>query len=163
MKIVEVNVADLDRTDYELVMAANRVMHNAYNVYSSFCVGAAVYTAKGNIYLSANMENASYGLTVCAETGAIQAAFSSGDYKIKKIAITGHGVDSSEEQVITPCGRCRQLIAEAGVISGDDIELILCSADLKKIVRAKISTLLPMPFLPDRQKQGDIIQRFQNK
>ena len=147
------------RFEQQLLLAAKEVMQHAYNIYSSFFVGAAVYTSGSNTYTGTNMENASFGLTVCAEIGALQAALSAADFKVEKMAIIGHGSKSGQHPV-TPCGRCRQLIYEAGLISGKDIDIILSSGDMKQIVKTGISQLLPMPFGPDEKGMAEIEKRF---
>ena len=91
----------------ELVLKAKDAMKKAYAPYSGFQVGAAVVTASGRVYTGCNIENASYGLSVCAERTAIFKAVSEGDPEIKAIAII-----SSGEDMVTPCGACRQVMAE---------------------------------------------------
>jgi cytidine deaminase len=94
-----------------LIEAARRAMQNAYAPYSKFKVGAAVLTTTGQIFLGCNVENASYGMTNCAERTAIFAAVaqSGPDIEIKSIAIVNdHNV------ACAPCGACRQVIYEFG-------------------------------------------------
>ena len=76
-------------TEKELLAKAQEAMYHAYNIYSGFFVGAAVLTNDGEVFTGACMENASYGLTSCAEVGAIQSAFSQGYRNITTIAIIG--------------------------------------------------------------------------
>jgi cytidine deaminase len=91
--------------DRELEKAARHVRKNAHAPYSRFKVGAAVRAASGRIYLGVNVENASFGLTVCAERNAIAAAITAGEKKIRAIAIaTATGA--------APCGACRQVLSE---------------------------------------------------
>ena len=85
----------------ELVKAALEARKKSYSPYSKYKVGAAVLGASGKIYAGTNVENASYGLTICAERSAIFNAVSSGEKAIKAIAVTEH-----------PCGACRQVINE---------------------------------------------------
>ena len=92
----------------QLLDAAREAGKNAYAPYSGYHVGAAVLTDNGEIYTGCNVENASYGLTNCAERTAIFKAVSSGARKIKAIAIAGP-VGGSPAY---PCGACRQVIAE---------------------------------------------------
>lgn len=85
----------------ELIERAMEMARKAYAPYSRFQVGAAVLAESGEIYGGANVENASYGATVCAERSAIFAAVNAGERKLKAIAVTA-----------TPCGMCRQVMRE---------------------------------------------------
>ncbi len=91
----------------ELLQAAQAAWSRAYAPYSNFRVGAAVLGADGRIYSGCNVENASYGLTCCAERNAIFAMVAAGETKIREILVIG---DSAE--FLPPCGACRQVIAE---------------------------------------------------
>lgn len=85
----------------ELIQAAMRAREMAYAPYSHFAVGAAVRGASGKIYTGANVENASYGASMCAERCAVFAAVNAGERRIEAIAVTE-----------TPCGMCRQVLRE---------------------------------------------------
>ncbi len=89
----------------ELIHAALDAQKRAYAPYSNFPVGAAIRTAGGKVYTGANVENASFGLTICAERVAAAAAVSAGDREFVTIAIVSRGG-------ATPCGACRQFLAE---------------------------------------------------
>jgi cytidine deaminase len=94
-----------------LLRSARKAMKNAYAPYSRFCVGAAVLTSEGKVFLGCNVENASYGMTNCAERTAIFAAVAEigPKLKIRAVAVSNdHGVPCS------PCGACRQVIYEFG-------------------------------------------------
>lgn len=94
--------------DYKnLLQKAKEACKNAYAPYSKFSTGACVLTAKGNTYSGCNIENASYGLTICAERVAISNAVSNGEKDILAIAVY-----SPEMENCTPCGSCRQVIFE---------------------------------------------------
>lgn len=101
--------ADSGAGDQELIAAAIGARANAYCPYSQFAVGAAVRTASGNIYTGVNVENASYGLTTCAERNAIAAAVADGmrPGELTAIAIAARGA-----KPVSPCGACRQVIAQ---------------------------------------------------
>jgi cytidine deaminase len=88
-----------------LIQAAIQAQQRAYAPYSNFAVGAAILTAGGNVYPGANVENASYGLTICAERVAAATAVAAGDRDFVAIAIASRGGAS-------PCGACRQFLAE---------------------------------------------------
>jgi len=89
----------------ELIRAALDAQKRAYAPYSDFPVGAALRTASGKVYQGANVENASYGLTICAECVAAAAAVVAGDRDFAAIAVVSRGG-------ATPCGACRQFLAE---------------------------------------------------
>jgi cytidine deaminase len=163
MKPQYIKFSELSPDEQKLLQTAKAVMGNAYNIYSSFFVGAAVLTSKGRIYNGACMENASYGLTLCAEVGAIQSAFSAGDREITTIAVCGGNPDDSNGETVTPCGRCRQIIYEASQLAGNDINVILSNASLDKIIKLKISELLPLAFGPSDLGLDDEIIKFRNK
>jgi cytidine deaminase len=88
-------------------------MAKAYAPYSKFHVGAAILTAEGKVFTGCNVENASYGLTICAERNAIFAAIAAGE-PAKKLSIVAVAVTNSHEVACSPCGACRQVIAEFG-------------------------------------------------
>jgi cytidine deaminase len=91
----------------ELLAAARLAREKAYTPYSNFRVGAAVLGSGGGIYSGCNVENASLGLTCCAERNAIFAMVASGETEIREILIIGES-----DEFVSPCGACRQVIAE---------------------------------------------------
>lgn len=93
--------------EVDLKKAAEDVLENAYSPYSNISVAAAVLTMAGNIYTGVNIENSSYGLTVCAERNAIAAAVSNGEKDFARMAIV-----TNSKHVESPCGSCRQVIFE---------------------------------------------------
>jgi cytidine deaminase len=96
-------------TDADLIAAAETAMANAYARYSNFSVGAALVADDGRLFTGANVENASFGLTVCAERVAVFTAVAAGVRRIDRIAV----VASSGEKTF-PCGACRQVLHEFG-------------------------------------------------
>ncbi len=105
-------------TNEKLISLAKAAMKKAYSPYSEFKVGAAILTTSGNIYTGCNVENASYGATICAERTAAVKAVSSGDTCFSKIAIV-----SSAGEYTYPCGICLQFLSEfmeKGIIVLDD-------------------------------------------
>ena len=123
-----------------LVEAARDVREHAHAPYSGFRVGAAVLTEAGNVHLGCNVENASYGATICAERAAIFAMVTSGEKDLAAVAIF---VDDAEPAM--PCGMCRQVIAEFG----RDVKIVTATPARTK--HSTIAALLPEAFvLPPR-------------
>lgn len=91
----------------ELLARAKEVRENAYAPYSRFTVGAAILTGDGSVFTGANVENASYGLAICAERSAAVAAVAAGYRDFEAIAVAGN-----ETTVTAPCGACRQFLNE---------------------------------------------------
>ena len=91
----------------KLLAAARRAREKAYAPYSNFRVGAAVFSSGGRIFGGCNVENASLGLTCCAERNAVFAMVAAGEREIREILVIG-----DSEEFIPPCGACRQVIAE---------------------------------------------------
>ncbi|MCB9886916.1 MAG: cytidine deaminase [Planctomycetes bacterium] len=119
-----------------LVAAARAVMANAYAPASHFCVGAAVLAEDGRVFVGCNVENASYGLTVCAERNAIGAAVAAGARRVVAVAIA-----TSVQPPARPCGACRQVLAEFGP---DMLVLMVGAGD--EIESESLRALLPAPF-----------------
>jgi len=119
---------------HELFESAKLASRNSHSPYSRFAVGAAVLTPDGRIYLGTNVENASYGLTICAERVAICSAVTAGAKNIVAIAV------SAKNASVTPCGACRQFIAEFG----NDVEVVYSRGG--QVVCEPISVLLPSFF-----------------
>lgn len=121
-----------------LIAAAREVREKAYAPYSRFQVGAALRTKSGRVFCGCNVENLSFGLTVCAERAAVFAAVAAGETQFEGIAVVADSV-----QPVTPCGACRQVLAE---FSSD---LQVCSANLQdQRYETTIGELLP------RAKEG---------
>ncbi len=125
----------------ELLEKAYEAMDNAYAPYSNFHVGACVKTKDGKYHMGANIENASYGLTNCAERSALFHVFSLGYRQddIESMAIVGQG-----NTLITPCGACRQVLVE---LLKKDTPIVLGTGE--KILVTNIVELMPMAFTSD--------------
>jgi len=135
-----VNCDSLGKSHKKLIAAAEAVMKTSYSPYSGFAVGAALMTLRGRIVTGSNVENAAYGLTICAERAALVRANAMGERVFSSLAVVaGFGVTS-------PCGACRQMLHESAQNAGHDIEVILLSADRKTVVLTSISELLPLGF-----------------
>jgi cytidine deaminase len=123
-------------SEEKLIAAARAARENAHAPYSNFRVGAAVRAKSGRIFTGCNVENASYGLTCCAERVAIFKAISEGERGFDAIAVV-----TDTETLTPPCGACRQIIWE---FCGD-AEVVM--ANLKgKVERERAGKLLPRPF-----------------
>ena len=121
--------------DKELLEAALAARERAYAPYSKFLVGAAVRAESGKIYTGCNVENASYGLTVCAERNALFNAVGAGERKFNALCVVG-----DTEEPISPCGACRQVMAEFKVPC---IILANLKGDVKEYT---LEELLPLSF-----------------
>lgn len=125
--------------DQGLVAQARAAAEGSYSPYSKFRVGAVVVGAAGEIFTGANVENASYPVSSCAEASAINTAVSHGVRKIETVAVAC--VDAEDVERAYPCGRCRQIMAEFGV------ERILVTAGEGSEVREHtLDELLPHRF-----------------
>ena len=127
----------------ELAALAVKATRRSYAPYSRFNVGAALLCADGTVYLGANIENAAYSVTCCAERVALFAAVRDGKREFKAIAIAG-GLNGEIKDACAPCGTCRQALSE--FCSGDfDIVLALPDGNYEQY---KLSELLPKSFGP---------------
>ncbi|MBA3676576.1 MAG: cytidine deaminase [Sphingosinicella sp.] len=125
---------------------------NSYAPYSRFHVAALALTEDGQAFPGVNMENASYGLSLCAETNALAAATTGGGLgRIAAIAIIGGRMEDGElvgDAPVLPCGRCRQLINESASLQGRDIQILAYSGSRRHVERTSINELLPHAFGP---------------
>ena len=129
-----------------LIAAARGAMDTAYAPYSGFHVGAALLFEDGAIVTGANFENASYGLSLCAETVACSIAAHAGRRGgLEAVAVLG-GMAGQLGAAISPCGRCRQILNELAALGGTD-PLVLCVGD-HEVVEMRLSVLLPNAFGP---------------
>ena len=131
-----------------LILEAKKASKNAYIPYSNFPVGASIKTKDGKYYFGCNIENASYGLTNCAERTALFSAIANGEKEFESLCVVG-GKKGEITDYAMPCGACRQVLAE------------FCDADFKVFVginendikEYKLSDLLPYSF--DKSKLGE--------
>lgn len=120
-----------------LIEKAVEVRERAYALYSNFMVGAALLALDGSIHVGCNVENASYGLSVCAERNALAAAIAAGHDKFSAIAIVTGG-----DSPASPCGACRQVLAEFG----QDMTILLATPEGQNVQRLRLVDLLPWQF-----------------
>ena len=130
--------------DEELIRVATLARQRAYAPYSKYKVGAAIRSKRNKIHTGVNVENASYGLTICAERAAAFVAAGGGDVAFDTIAIV---ID--DERLPSPCGACRQVLAEFS----PDMRIVLATVGGKRKVTT-LAALLPDPFLPENLKHG---------
>lgn len=123
----------------KLFQLAKDVSENSYSPYSKFKVGCALIDTNGNLYSGTNVENASYGLTCCAERNAIFSSFSSQ----KNLCIDTIVVYTPTDDVTAPCGACRQVINE---FSTNTTKIILICANKDKALEFSVDNLLPHSF-----------------
>jgi cytidine deaminase len=129
----------------KLILEAKKARKNSYAPYSNFKVGAALLAGSGKVYTGANLENSSFGQTVCAERVALYKAVSAGEKDFKKIAIVAPGA-----KPVTPCGICRQALFEFAP------QLEVISVNLKGMVKKyTLKELLPYPFKYDKRKRKE--------
>lgn len=130
----------LDIEDQLLITTSTLAREKAYVPYSNFKVGAALRCDDGVIFSGCNVENASYGLSICAERTAIVKAVSDGQLKFTKIAVAG----SNNNQFVPPCGACRQFLSEFN----DDYSMTvyLYQPNGSNVVVTSVNELLPMNF-----------------
>ncbi|HSJ72198.1 MAG TPA: cytidine deaminase [Acidimicrobiia bacterium] len=125
-------------TDHELVELAAGAATGSYSPYSGFRVGAAIVTDAGTVVTGANIENAAYGVTVCAETNAITTAVAAGAERITTVAVA-----CLDGDLCTPCGACRQVMREFGV------ERVIMRGRDGTAFEMTLDELLPASFGPE--------------
>lgn len=145
-------MAGMTVTRAQLIDAARSASAGAYAPYSGFRVGAALAFADGSVVTGANVENASYGLSLCAEAVAVGAAMNAGARGgLVAVAVIGGPAGEGGEAVpgvapVTPCGRCRQVLSELAQLGGTDPEVWCVSAE--EVLELRLSDLLPHAFGP---------------
>jgi cytidine deaminase len=122
-------------SDEALIAAAHAARERAYAPYSGFTVGAALLCDDGTVVTGCNVENASYGVTMCAERGAVSAAVASGRQRYLALAVAG-----PDEAVTPPCGACRQVLAEFN----PTLRVLFSAGDRVEVTT--LETLLPARF-----------------
>jgi|SaaInlStandDraft_3_1057020.scaffolds.fasta_scaffold41766_2 cytidine deaminase len=138
----------LTKIQKNLLSEAKECMKNSYAPYSNFSVGAALLTHNNTIVTGTNFENAAYGSTICAERTAILKANSMGHRRFKAIAIIGSNKNIDLNTFAAPCGSCRQVLYEASQIYNEQLDVIMSSTKMDKIIISPIEKLLPLAFGP---------------
>lgn len=130
-----------------LMTAAREAASAAYAPYSRFHVGAALLMEDGSVVTGANVENASYGLSLCAETVAVAKILSGTRLALQAVAVTGGAPgEAGQGARVTPCGRCRQVLNEIAQVGGTD-PVIWCDG-AEGVLELRLSQLLPHAFGP---------------
>jgi cytidine deaminase len=124
-------------TDEVLITKALEMRGNSYSPYSNFAVSAALLTESGKVFTGVNVENASYGLTICAERVAIATAVAAGEKEFQTIAVVVTGGGS-------PCGACRQVLNEFA----PNLRVLMADEDGKLVRTSTLGELLPEAFGP---------------
>lgn len=146
------NLQELSEKDRELLLAARKVSCNAYAPYSKFNVGAAVLLANGEIVTGNNQENSAYPSGMCAERVAL--FYANAQYpnvEVQAIAITAEKKGTLVDETVTPCGSCRQALAEAENRFGKPIRVIL-DGNGSILMLNGIESLLPLSFSKEALK-----------
>ena len=129
-------MAEPSAAEARLIAAAKTVRERAYAPYSEFRVGAALETESGHVFAGANVENASYGATICAERAAVFCMIAAGERNITRVAVYAEGPELS-----MPCGMCRQVLVE----HGPHAEVIVAGPNGTR--KTTLAELLPEPFV----------------
>ena len=125
-------------TDEELLAHAAAAAERSYSPYSHFRVGAAIFTDDGSIITGANVENAAFGASICAEANAITSAIAGGATSVSTVAVV-----CLDGEPCTPCGNCRQIMREFGV------ERVILQTSTGATHPVSLEDLLPMSFGPE--------------
>jgi cytidine deaminase len=145
---------ELGPSDKELLDMARKVSKNAYAPYSGFKVGAALRLESGKIILGTNVENAAFPSGICAERTALSSASSNyPDDKPVALAIAALTGEGYTNEIVSPCGNCRQVIAEEESRNGNNIRIILSSRKKIRIIE-KGGDLLPLQFNKDHLRSA---------
>lgn len=123
----------------ELINKAVEARKNSYSPYSHFAVGAAVLAENGQIYTGANIENAAYPSSLCAERVAIHSAIAHGNRKIEAVAVVS-------AHAVSPCGACRQVMREFGA---DEMPLLIADGNGTLAEETTLAAMLPRSFGPN--------------
>jgi cytidine deaminase len=147
-------IDELEPGDRELVLAAREAAGKAYAPYSKFMVGAALRLASGRVISGSNVENAAFPSGICAERTVLSCSVSNWpDDKPVAMAVAANTGDGQPAECISPCGNCRQVIAEEEMRTGSKIRMILTGHSSIRIIES-ISDLLPLQFNRDSFNVG---------
>ncbi len=131
-----------------LLKSAEAVAPRAYNTNSGYCVGAALRSKSGQIFVGTNYENMAYD-SLCAEQVALAAANAAGETDIAEIAVYASKREGEIAEPISPCGQCRQYLAQAAARQKYPIQVIMSNSQKDKIILADTTELLPLGFMKE--------------
>jgi cytidine deaminase len=109
-------------------------------------VGAALRTAGGSVIAASNVENAAYGSTICAERMAVGRANAMGERAFLAVAVTARGAVLRPDQIVSPCGCCRQVLHEMAALTGTATRVLMTTPGTDAVTMATLDELLPLPF-----------------
>ena len=154
LTFVKANFNELDISEQELIEKAKNAYSNAYAPYSGFLVGASVLLENGEIINGSNQENAAYPSGLCAERVALfYAGAKYPEVAIKTIAISANSKTFEIDDVVSPCGACRQVMAEYQQKQGQDIRLLLHSPNDEVLIANSVTDLLPFMFNSEKLRK----------
>ena len=154
LTFVKANFNELDISEQELIEKAKNAYSNAYAPYSGFLVGASVLLENGEIINGSNQENAAYPSGLCAERVALfYAGAKYPEVAIKTIAISAKSKTFEIDDVVSPCGACRQVMAEYQQKQGQDIRLLLHSPTDEVLIANSVTDLLPFMFNSEKLRK----------
>lgn len=131
----------------EIIAQAINTMQNSYSPYSGYKVGAAAIGESGAVYTGTNIENASYGLTICAERAAIFSAVSHGEKRLAAMVLVSEPTNT--KQINSPCGACRQVMAEFGSADMPVYIADIIKGKVVRVIKRKLKDFLPLAFTPE--------------
>lgn len=148
------NEKELESENQQLVASARKASSGSYSPYSKFHVGAAIRLNDGRIITASNQENVAYPSSMCAERVVLYYTGANfPDESIKAIAITANTTQFQFNDVVTPCGACRQVMAEYETRQTGSIKIILASDKNKILVFKSVKDLLPFMFKADQLRK----------
>jgi len=154
LKFISAHFSELDHHDQKLITNAKESFSTAYAPYSGFLVGASIYLENGEMINASNQENVAYPSGLCAERVAmfyVGAKFP--DVKIKTIAVSVLSKSFQVTDVISPCGACRQVMAEYEDKQKQPIKVLLHSPNNQVLIAKKVQDLLPLMFKSSQLKK----------
>ncbi|HJN63205.1 MAG: cytidine deaminase [Flavobacteriales bacterium] len=151
---VKANFNELDISEQELIEKAKNAYSNAYAPYSGFLVGASVLLENGEIINGSNQENVAYPSGLCAERVALfYAGAKYPEVAIKTIAISAKSKTFEIDDVVSPCGACRQVMAEYQQKQGQNIRLLLHPTNDEVLIANSVTDLLPFMFNSEKLRK----------
>lgn len=144
------SLEELPKDEQELMIVAKKALNQAYAVYSGFKVGAGLLLEDGNIVTGNNQENIAFPSSLCAERVALYYSKANHpDKAVKKIAITAHSHNEILGEPVSPCGSCRQVMAEYERLQNEPMKVILMGEEGKVVTFETVAELLPFAFITE--------------